>query len=126
MDIQSAKASFFLATTKASACRNFYEGVLGLDLVEEDDFAVVYQLAGAELRISKVPQFTPQPFTVLDWQVGDILAMRTYLLSKGVEPLVFDGMGQDTNGIWTVPGTNIWILWFKDPDENVLSVSQRA
>jgi len=124
--LQSSKPSFFLATSDAVVCREFYEGTLEFTLHSEDDFAVVYQLAGAELRISKVAASTPQPFTVLDWQVSDILTMRAQLMGKGVEPLIFDGMGQDENGIWTVPGQNVQILWFKDPDGNVLSISQRT
>ena len=74
--MQSAPFSIFLATTDADASRRFYGETLGLKLVSEDDFALVFQLAGAELRISKVPAFTPQPFTVLDWQVTDIAAAQ--------------------------------------------------
>ena len=124
--MQSAPFSIFLATTDADASRRFYGETLGLKLVSEDDFALVFQLAGAELRISKVPAITPQPFTVLDWQVTDIAAAQAGLASRGVEPVLFDGMDQDERGIWKVPGAPVRILWFKDPDGNVLSVSQRG
>lgn len=125
MNLQSSKPTLFLATKDAEAARAFYEGALGFTLDADDPYALVYQLAGAELRLSKVPDFTPLPFTVLDWQVPDILAAHAELSAKNVEFLVFDGMGQDENQIWESPDGGAKILWFKDPDANVLSVSQR-
>ncbi|MDJ0921439.1 MAG: VOC family protein [Henriciella sp.] len=125
MDIQTSKPTIFLATKNAEAARAFYEGVLGLTLEADDPFALVYQLSGAELRLSKVPDFTPLPFTVLDWQVADIMAAHADLSANGVDFLVFDGMGQDDHQVWTSPDGGAKILWFKDPDGNVLSVSQR-
>lgn len=104
MDLKSAKPTIFLATSDSEAARIFYEQKLGLALAADDPYALVYQLAGTELRLSKVPNHTPLPFTVLDWQVTDIHAAHEALASP-------DGGAQ--------------ILWFKDPDGNVLSVSER-
>lgn len=126
MDLKSAKPTLFLATADAEAARSFYEGQLGLALEADDAYALVYQLAGTELRLSKVPNHTPLPFTVLDWQVADISEAHTALSGAGVEFSIFEGMGQDENGIWTSPDGGARILWFKDPDGNVLSVSQRT
>ncbi|MEM9939436.1 MAG: VOC family protein [Pseudomonadota bacterium] len=125
MDLKTAKPTVFLATADADAARSFYEDVLGLHLESDDPFALVYQLAGAELRLSKVPAFTPLPFTVLDWQVADIDAAHATLSGRGVSFLVFEGMGQDDKHIWTSPDGGAKILWFKDPDGNTLSVSER-
>ncbi len=125
MDLTQAKPTIFLATTNADAARAFYEGVLGLSLTEDSPFALVYPLTGTELRLSKVPEYTPQPFTVLDWQVSDIGAAHTALSGKGVAFTRYDGMDQDQRGVWTTPDGGAQILWFKDPDGNVLSVSQR-
>ena len=69
MDLKTAKTTIFLATSNAESARNFYEEKLGFTLASDDAFALVYQMAGSELRLSKVPSFTPLPFTVLDWQV---------------------------------------------------------
>ena len=96
-----------------------------MDLFADDPYALVYQLAGAELRLSKVPAHTPLPFTVLDWQVRDIQTAHAQLAAAGVTFSMFDGMDQDETGIWTSPDGGAKILWFKDPDGNVLSVSQR-
>ena len=126
MDLNSAKPTIFLATADADAARAFYEGALGLSLEADDPYALVYQLAGTELRLSKVPNHTPLPFTVLDWQVASITDAHAALNAKGVEFTVYEGMGQDDKGIWTSPDGGARILWFKDPDGNVLSVSERA
>ena len=126
MDLKLAKPTLFLATSDAEAARAFYEGQLGLALEADDAYALVYQLSGTELRLSKVPNHTPLPFTVLDWQVTDISGAHRTLAAAGVEFTIFEGMGQDESGIWTSPDGGARILWFKDPDGNVLSVSERA
>lgn len=126
MDLTSAKPTIFLATANAEAARAFYEGQLGLTLTADDPYALVYQLAGTELRLSKVPNHTPLPFTILDWQVSSITDAHSTLAAAGVEFTIFDGMGQDENGIWVSPDGGARILWFKDPDGNVLSVSERS
>jgi len=126
MDLRTAKPTLFLATSDAEAARAFYEGQLGLTLEADDPYALVYQLAGTELRLSKVPNHTPLPFTVLDWQVNSITKSHATLSEVGVQFTIFDGMGQDETGIWTSPDGGARILWFKDPDGNVLSVSERT
>lgn len=126
MDLKTARTTLFLATSNAEAARNFYEGQLGLELAADDPYALVYQLGGTELRLSKVPAHTPLPFTVLDWQVPSIEAAHSKLAAIGVEFSVFEGMGQDERGIWASPDGGARILWFKDPDGNVLSVSERS
>lgn len=126
MDLNTAKPTLFLATSNAEAARNFYEEKLGLELSADDEYALVYQLAGTKLRLSKVPNHTPLPFTVLDWQVPSIETAHSTLAENGVEFSIFEGMGQDDRGIWQSPDGGARILWFKDPDGNVLSVSERA
>lgn len=126
MDLGSAKTTIFLATADALAARSFYEGALGLTLQADEPYALVYLLSGTELRLSKVPQHTPFPFTVLDFQIDSIEDAHAALSERGVTFSMFEGMGQDENGIWESPDGGAKILWFKDPDGNVLSVSQRS
>ena len=45
------------------------------------------------------------------------------LRQRGVDPLIFDGMGQDDDAVWTAPGGAL-VAWFTDPDGNVLSFTQ--
>ncbi len=115
----------FALTAKPAAAVAFYRDVLGLDFVHEDDFAIVFIAHGTTLRISKVPEFVPAAHTILGWQVDDIVSIVKQLGAKDVEFQRYPGMEQDALGIWTVPdGTKV--AWFKDPDGNVLSLSQSA
>ncbi|MEO1015627.1 MAG: VOC family protein [Pseudomonadota bacterium] len=126
LDLRTSGVSVFLATANPAEATRFYRDVLGLEFVEDSPFAVVFKLAGAELRLSKVPSFQPFPWTVVDWRVDDIDAALAGLAAAGVDLERFDGMDQDERGVWTVPGGGAQIAWFMDPDGNVLSVSQRT
>jgi catechol 2,3-dioxygenase-like lactoylglutathione lyase family enzyme len=112
----------FIATTDATKARHFYTDVLGLLLIAEDDFALVYEAEGTPLRIQKVQSFTPHPFTALGWEVPDIEAAVRALRDKRVTFERFGLPGQDETGIWTAPG-GAKVAWFKDPDGNLLSLS---
>jgi catechol 2,3-dioxygenase-like lactoylglutathione lyase family enzyme len=121
---ESARVATFLATRDRAKAKTFFETVLGFGVVSEDDFAVVFDVNGAVLRLSEVKTFNPQPFTVLGWAVPDIEAAVRALQAKGVTFTVYEGMGQDALGIWTPPGSTAKVAWFLDPDGNVLSLSQ--
>jgi catechol 2,3-dioxygenase-like lactoylglutathione lyase family enzyme len=115
----------FLATAHPSQARTFFEDVLGLRLVSDDPFALVFDANGTTLRVAKVDSLSPQPFTVLGWVVADIAATIRLLAERGVrfERYPEMGMVQDDLGVWTAPG-GAQIAWFKDPDGNTLSVTQ--
>jgi catechol 2,3-dioxygenase-like lactoylglutathione lyase family enzyme len=113
----------FVATTDADKARAFYGEVLGLRLIADDGFALVFDANGTMLRVVKVRDFAPLPFTVLGWHVDDIAAAARGLASAGVTFERFPGMEQDALGVWTSPGGSK-VAWFKDPDGNTLSLSQ--
>ena len=114
----------FIPTQNADAARAFYEGVLGLFLVSDDQFAMVFRLAGdIMLRVVRVGEYQPAQFTIFGWETGGIESSVDALAAKGVEFLRFGFFEQDARGIWTSPNGNK-VAWFKDPDGNVLSLSQ--
>jgi len=113
----------FVATRDAEKARVFYEGVLGLRLVAEEHFALVFDVNGRMLRIAKTETLTPAPHTVLGWDVEDIEAKVEELQARGVTFLRFEHMRQDALGIWTSP-SEAKVAWFKDPDGNNLSLTQ--
>ncbi len=115
----------FLLTTKPEAATAFFRDVLDLKYVSDDGFALVFDLDGVMLRISKVKEFTPAQSTVLGWQTRDIAADVGRLAAKGVCFEIYPNMGQDAQGICTFPGGDK-VAWFKDPDGNVLSLSQHV
>jgi len=116
----------FVPTTNPARSRTFFETTLGLHLVSEDPFALVFDAHGTSLRVvnvSSVKDFRPAPFTILGWVVGDIHAAVAELSSRGIQFERFPGMQQDAHGIWTSP-SQARIAWFKDPEGNVLSLTQ--
>jgi len=121
--LASAKIVAFVATTDFDKARSFYEGVLGLKFVANDGFALVMEANGVAIRIAKVGKFTPAQFTVLGWAVQDIAETVSTMEKNGVKFERFPGLEQDALGIWTAPG-GAKVAWFKDPDGNILSVSQ--
>ena len=119
----SAKVMTFAATKDAARAREFYENVLGLRFVEDTPFALVFDAGGRMLRVQKVQTFTPQPFTVLGWEVADIRATIEALQDKGVTCERYPWFEQDDAGVWAAPGGSL-VVWFKDPDGNLLSLTQ--
>lgn len=116
----------FVPTTDPGRSRQFFETTLGLRLVSEDAFALVFDAHGTSIRIanvSSVEGFRPAPFTILGWAVDDIDASVTELARRGVHFERFPGMEQDERGIWTSPN-RARIAWFKDPEGNILSLTQ--
>ena len=113
----------FCATHDGARARRFYQGTLGLNVISDDDYALALDAGGTVLRIQKVKHFTPHPFTALGWQVPDIAATVVALRGRGVVFETFPGMEQDQHAIWHSPnGTRV--AWFKDPDGNILSLTQ--
>lgn len=114
----------FIMTADAAASRAFYEQVLGLPLGPQDDFATVYDLGGATLRVTHIPDWQAGAHPALGWHVADIVATAKALCDKGVTFTIHPGFGQDDLGIWTAPDGSAKVAWFNDPDGNVLSLTQ--
>jgi len=121
----AAQPVTFILTANRSAAKPFYAGALGLAIIAEDDFAVTFALAGgASMRLTELPGHLAQGHTVLGWAVADIGAAVAELRGKGVSFKIYEGFGQDENGIWSPPGGGAKVAWFSDPDGNVLSLTQ--
>jgi catechol 2,3-dioxygenase-like lactoylglutathione lyase family enzyme len=118
-----SKLVAFGATTDAARAARFYAGTLGLALRAEDDFALVLDANGVELRLQKVATSTPPAFTTLGWEVGDVQAVVEALAALGVSTERYPWLTQDAAGVWQAP-SGARVAWFKDPDGNLLSVAQ--
>jgi catechol 2,3-dioxygenase-like lactoylglutathione lyase family enzyme len=121
----ASKLVAFAPVTDSAKARAFYEGVLGLRLVEDQmPFALVFDANGTMLRVTPVGKHHPAPFTVLGWEVESIEATVERLTAVGVPFLRYPGLNDgDPLGIWTSP-SGARIAWFNDPDGNVLSLTQ--
>ena len=121
--LNESKIVAFVATTRPEGAKSFYEETLGLRLLSDDPFAVVFDANGITLRVQKVQAHTPPRHTVLGWDVADIRAEIGELSERGVSFERYEGLGQDESGVWTSP-SGAKVAWFKDPDGNVLSLTQ--
>ena len=122
--LASEKIIGFVPISDAARAKSFYADKLGLKFVSEDSFAVVFDANGNMIRLTRMKEVQPQAFTILGWQVSDIVATVQRLQASGVTFERYGGfMQQDELGIWDAPG-GTRVAWFKDPDGNTLSVSQ--
>lgn len=123
--LAKADVMAFVATSNAAAARSFYAETLGLSLVADEPFALVFDANGTELRVQKVDEPSPLPYAVLGWKVTDIARTVDRLAAKGVSFERYEWLPRDEAGIWTAPdGTKV--AWFKDPDGNLLSLTEFA
>jgi catechol 2,3-dioxygenase-like lactoylglutathione lyase family enzyme len=116
MDIERVDFVSFLTQDIARA-KEFYAGVLGLELETEGDSDMEFRAGQVTLDIfdpSSIGQpFAPSP-AGLAVRVPDVDAARAELEAKGV---VFDGETIET-GVCKQ-------AWFKDPDGNSLMLHRR-
>lgn len=113
----------FVPTVKPQQAKAFYQDILGFQLLNEDEYALEFDTGGTLLRVIIVPELKPQAFTILGWNVKDIEDVIRSLNEKGVVCGKFEFMKQDALGIWTSPNGSK-VAWFKDPDGNVLSLTE--
>ncbi|MGA2047404.1 MAG: VOC family protein [Terracidiphilus sp.] len=121
----TSKLMAFAAVTDMGKARAFYEGVLGLRLVEDEKpFALVFDANGTMLRVTPVGKHEALPHTVLGWEVAAIEDTVQKLVAAGVVFQRYPGMNDGhALGIWTSP-SGAQVAWFKDPDGNLLSLTQ--
>jgi catechol 2,3-dioxygenase-like lactoylglutathione lyase family enzyme len=119
----SSEIVAFAAATDLDRARSFYEAKLGLQLVEQNQFACVFDANGTMLRVTAVVEVARPGYTVLGWRVADIKHVMAALADAGIEFTRYDGMDQDASGVWTTPGGDK-VAWFSDPDGNNLSLTQ--
>lgn len=121
--MNKSKVISFVATQNPASALKFYAGTLGLTLVSDDPFAMVFDTNGTMLRVQKVHKLLPAKHTVLGWEVPDIRAKIKELTKRGVRFERYAGLAQDESGVWTTP-SGAKVAWFKDPDGNTLSLTQ--
>lgn len=124
MDLKSTEPVSFLYAADRERALCFYCDQLGLTLRSSDPFGDFIGMDNAVIRLTVMPDFKGGPHPVFGWNVSDIRRMVQALRNKGLTFTIYDGMGQDEDGIWTAPDGTAKIAWFNDPDGNVLSVSE--
>jgi catechol 2,3-dioxygenase-like lactoylglutathione lyase family enzyme len=119
----NADAVAFVPSSDLVRSGAFYGDTLGLELREDTPIARVFDANGTALRVTLVDRIVPAPYTVLGWTVRELDETIRSLRGRGVTFERFEGMSQDELGVWTTPGGGR-VAWFKDPDGNVLSLTE--
>ena len=116
-------APVLLATDLATA-REFYHGKLGLQIVREDENAIVFRCGGStHLDLTKSTVGTADQQTQAAWQVSDIRAEVAELRARGVKVEDYDTPGLKTeDGIADIGFA--WAAWIIDPAANALGILQ--
>ena len=121
--LSDKKLKAFIPTINPEKAKRFYMDILGLTLLSEDNYALEFNANGTLLRITTVEKLNPHPFTVLGWNVDNIVFLIESLVNKGVVFERYNFFEQDKLGIWSSP-SGAKVAWFKDTDGNLLSLTE--
>ncbi len=114
-----------LLSLDLDASREFYHGVLGLEILREDPGdRIVFRCGnGTQLAVTHSTTGTSDTQTQLAWRVPDIREAVADLRSRGVRIEEYEAPYPVTvNGIADMGHS--WAAWFIDPSRNVLAVVQ--
>jgi len=106
--------------------KEFYDGILGLD-VSEDEMGLHLNISGGNpIFIYQKDDHVSAEYTILNFPVDDIDQVVDELTEKGVKFDRYDEMPsrQDVKGILRgkAAGRGPDIAWFKDPFGNIMSI----
>ena len=123
--LRAAQLVAHAATTDAYRSIAFYQELLGFAVMTNDEYAVAFNCNGTELRLRKVDKVEPAPYTTVGWQVRNIERTVAQLTTMGIKFERHNFLQQDPLGVWQAP-SGTWVAWFRDPDGNLLSVTERG
>ncbi len=121
--LSNSRIQSIIWTSRIEEAEVFYRDVLGLSLRARSDGALVFDVGGADLRVSPVPSTTPSEHTVLGFAVDDVDSVVAVLRERGVAFERFEGFRHEENGTLTTPD-GARVAWIRDPDGNLLSIVQ--
>lgn len=113
-----------LLATDLGSSKEFYSGKLGLEILDENEAAIVYRCGGeSRLVVTASTTGTADEQTQAGWRVDDLAAELAELRSRGVQIQEYD-----TPELKTVDGVAdvgfALEAWIVDPHGNALSIAQ--
>jgi predicted enzyme related to lactoylglutathione lyase len=106
-----------------AAARNFYHDQLGLEILTESDYSLVFRCGETELAVTKSTTGTGDEQTQVSWKVKDLQAELEVLRSRGVKVEDYDTPELKTqDGIADIGFA--WMAWIIDPGKNALAIMQ--
>ncbi len=122
--LESVPLSPNIVTTDLKRAREFYVETLGLSLTEELPGAMFVDAGGTPVFVYERDTPAESDATLASWTVKDIRAVVRDLVDKGITFERYPGLEQDEDAIASRGMTGPWAAWFKDPDGNVLGLTQ--
>lgn len=123
--LRDAAAFSGFSTDDIAAAKEFYAGVLGLEVTEANGMLTLHLGGGATVLVyPKGPDNEPARYTCLNFPVPDIDAAVDDLVSRGVVFERYDGLDQDSRGVMRAYGPPI--AWFRDPAGNIISLIEQS
>jgi catechol 2,3-dioxygenase-like lactoylglutathione lyase family enzyme len=124
--IATALVSPTIGVSDLERATAFYGGTLGLKVVRESEYEVLYE-SGAHSKLSVyVTEFAgTNKATYATWEVGDIATEVEALQAAGITFEHYDMPGVRRDGdIHSLGDGGEKAAWFKDPDGNILCLHQ--
>jgi catechol 2,3-dioxygenase-like lactoylglutathione lyase family enzyme len=127
MNLANTDAAANLAVKDLPVARRFYEGVLGLQAVDEEDGElVVYRTGKSAINVYRSDFAGTNKATAVTWGVDDIEAAVAELKAKGVAFEHYEMPGMRHEGdVHVADDGHMKVAWFKDPDGNILNLVAR-
>ncbi|MBI1275184.1 VOC family protein [bacterium] len=113
-----------IAVKDLDRARDFYEGKLGLKLLEQvKDTVLVFQSGGTSIFVYKSAYAGTNKATNVSWPVKDVEKTAKQLKALGVEFKHYTMPGLTLKGdVHVADDDHMQIAWFTDPEGNILSL----
>jgi catechol 2,3-dioxygenase-like lactoylglutathione lyase family enzyme len=103
--------------------QRFYSETLGLTPAMVTEGGVMYRTGGTRFFVYPSAH-KASGHTQMSWVVGDIRAEVAALKAKGIEFLEYDVPGVKMVDSIAQSGPAVWTAYFRDPDGNLLGLTQ--
>lgn len=114
-----------IAVKDFEEAKKFYGQTLGLKVIKDEDYGVMYRSgpSGGRVFVYPAPTAGTAKSTTATWEVKDLKKVITELEAAGVQFEHYDAPGAKHDGhihIWE----GMQAAWFRDPSGNILGLSQ--
>ena len=112
-----------IPTSDVARAKRFYGDTLGFKVLLDTEGGVMY--GSGPTRFFVYPsRYKSSGHTLMSWFVPEIKSEVAELRAKGIEFEDYDFPGLKTVDGIAQSGPNVWTAWFRDPDGNLLGLSQ--
>jgi catechol 2,3-dioxygenase-like lactoylglutathione lyase family enzyme len=103
--------------------KQFYGETLGLTVEMDTEGGVMYSSGGTQVFVYP-SRYKASGHTQMSWVVDDIKAEVAALKAKDIQFEEYDFPGVKTVDGIAQSGPNVWTAYFRDPDGNLLGLTQ--